>query len=97
MKQSRPMSLLETVGNVAVGYVLAVVTQVLAFPAFGIQATIAENLKLRRIFTVVSIARSYALRRLFEEIRVRQPWSGQKKGHAEARPKSREETPEGRV
>jgi hypothetical protein len=74
------MSLLETIGNVAVGYVLAVITQVLVFPVFGIQATIAENLKLGLIFTVVSIARGYALRRLLEEIRMRQPWSGRKKG-----------------
>ena len=74
MKQSRAMSLVEAVANVAVGYGVAVVTQILIFPVFGLQATLAQNLKMGALFTVVSIARSFALRRVFEAIRVRQ-WS----------------------
>lgn len=70
MKQSRAMSLVESITNVAVGYGVAVVTQILIFPIFGLHATLAQNLKLGAVFTVVSIARSFALRRLFEAIRV---------------------------
>lgn len=69
MKQSRAMSLVESFANVAVGYGMAVVTQILIFPIFGLQTTLAENLMMGAIFTVVSIGRSYALRRLFEAIR----------------------------
>ncbi len=69
MKQTRTMSLFETVTNVIVGYALAVITQILIFPVFGLHATLAQNLKLGLIFTVVSIARGYALRRLFEGLR----------------------------
>ena len=71
MKQSRLMSLVEAVANVMVGYGVAVVTQVLIFPIFGLHTTLAQNLKLGAIFTVVSIARSFALRRVFEAIRMR--------------------------
>lgn len=71
MKQSRAMSLFESFANVAVGYGVAVVTQILIFPIFGLHTTLAQNLMMGAIFTVVSIGRSYALRRLFEEIRLR--------------------------
>ncbi|TDR31763.1 MULTISPECIES: DUF7220 family protein [Alphaproteobacteria] len=71
MKQSRAMSLIESLANVAVGYGVAVVTQILIFPIFGLHTTLAQNLMMGGIFTVVSIGRSYALRRLFEEIRLR--------------------------
>jgi len=65
------MSLVEAIANVAVGYSVAVVTQILVFPVFGLHTTLAETLAMGGIFTVVSIARSFALRRLFEAIRVR--------------------------
>lgn len=70
MKQSRTMSLVEAVTNVIVGYGVAVVTQILIFPIFGLHTTLAQNLKMGAVFTVVSIARSYVLRRLFEVIRM---------------------------
>ena len=63
MKQSRLMSLVESVANVIVGYGVAVVTQILIFPLFGLNTTLAQNLKMGAVFTVVSIARSFALRR----------------------------------
>ncbi|SMX45902.1 DUF7220 family protein [Maliponia aquimaris] len=71
MKQSRLMSLVESVVNVIVGYGVAVVTQILIFPIFGLHTTLAQNLKMGAIFTIVSIARSFALRRVFEAIRMR--------------------------
>lgn len=71
MTQSRRMSFIEATANVAVGYGVAVVTQILIFPVFGLHTTLAQNLKMGAVFTVVSIARSFALRRLFEAIRVR--------------------------
>ena len=65
MTQSRRMSLIEAIINVAVGYALAVVTQMLMFPWFGLHASFGENLALGLVFTAVSLIRSYALRRLF--------------------------------
>jgi hypothetical protein len=65
------MSLVEAVANVAVGFGVAVVTQILIFPVFGLQTTLVQNLNMGAVFTVVSIARSFALRRLFEALRLR--------------------------
>jgi hypothetical protein len=72
MKQSRLMSLVESLVNVLVGYGVAVATQMAVFPLFGLAVTVTENLLIGLIFTVVSIVRSYALRRGFEALRVRQ-------------------------
>ena len=72
MKQSRLMSLVESLANVLVGYGVAVVTQMLVFPLFGLAVTVTENLLIGLIFTAVSIVRSNALRRGFEALRVRQ-------------------------
>ena len=69
MKQSRLMSLVESVANMVVGYGVAVVTQILIFPIFGLHTTLAQNLKMGAIFTLVSIVRSFGLRRLFEALR----------------------------
>jgi hypothetical protein len=69
--QSRTMSLVEAVANVVVGYGLAVATQVLVFPMFQLQVSIGETLVIGLIFTIVSIVRSYALRRFFERVRLR--------------------------
>ena len=71
MKQSRAMSLVESVANVVVGYGIAVAAQMLLFPVFGLHITMAQNLKLAAAFTIISICRSFALRRIFEAIRVR--------------------------
>lgn len=70
MKQSRLMSLVEALINVAVGFGLAVLTQIMIFPLFGLGVSLVQNLQIGAIFTAVSILRSYTLRRLFEWIRV---------------------------
>ena len=69
MTQSRRVSLVEAITNVAVGYVLAVITQIMVFPWFGIHPSLGENLAIGSIFTGISLLRSYALRRLFERLR----------------------------
>jgi hypothetical protein len=71
MKQSRRMSLVESLANVAVGYGIAVLTQIAVFPFFGLHVSLADNLVMGAVFTIVSIARSFTLRRVFEEFRVR--------------------------
>lgn len=65
------MSMAEAAANVAVGYGIAVATQALVFPLFGLYASLSDNLLLGLVFTVVSIVRSYSLRRLFEAMRQR--------------------------
>ena len=69
MRQSRMMSLVEAGTNVAVGYGIAVLTQMAVFPLFGLDATLVQNLAIGAVFTAISLVRSYALRRLFERVR----------------------------
>jgi Na+/glutamate symporter len=71
-KQTRAASLAESLANVAVSYVLSVAATAVVLPRmFGIFIPLSSNLAIRLIFTVISIARSFALRRLFEAFRVR--------------------------
>lgn len=69
MSQTRIMSAVESVANVAVGYGIAVATQAAVFPLFGIQATVTDHLAIGAIFTAVSLVRSYVLRRVFNRIK----------------------------
>jgi len=69
--QSRRMSLIESCANVAVGYLVALAAQLVVFPALGIAVSLGQNLLIGLIFTGVSIARSYAMRRLFNYLHLR--------------------------
>jgi hypothetical protein len=59
------MSLIEAVTNVALRYTLAVATQIVAFPWFGLHRSLGENLALGRIFTTIPLMRGCVLRRFF--------------------------------
>ena len=69
MKQSRLMAMVESATNVVVGYVLAIATQIVVFPWFGIETGLAEHMTIGLAFVVISLARGYLLRRLFERLR----------------------------
>ncbi|MEI4235382.1 DUF7220 family protein [Roseovarius sp. D22-M7] len=64
--QTRTMSMVEAATNVSLGYVLAIVTQIVVFPWFGIEAALGEHLAIGLVFVVVSLARGFLLRRVFE-------------------------------
>ena len=66
--QSRCMSFVESVSNIVVGYGLAVLTQIIVFPLFGLHVSVGENLLIGCLFTAVSLVRSYALRRIFNAL-----------------------------
>jgi hypothetical protein len=63
--QSKTHSIIESITNVVVGYFVALASQIIIFPLFGIHATIKDNIYIGLWFTVISIARSYLLRRIF--------------------------------
>lgn len=69
--QSRAMSLVESIANIVVGFVVAVLAQMIVFPLFGIEASFAQNLGVGIAFTAVSLARSYFLRRMFDGLSVK--------------------------
>lgn len=63
--QTRFQSMIEAWVNIIVGYFLALLTQLILFPMLGIQVRLEQNIFIGLIFTAVSLARSYTLRRLF--------------------------------
>jgi hypothetical protein len=69
--QSRLMSFLESVTNVVVGFLLTLATQFAIFPWLGMTFSVADNVLISRVFTAVSIGRSFALRRLFDAMHTR--------------------------
>ena len=66
--QTRWQSFFESCINVAIGYGVALLSQILVFPLFDIHIPLASNLAIGAIFTVISIARSYAVRRVFNRL-----------------------------
>lgn len=62
------MSLVESITNIVVGFMINVTAQYFVFPLFGMHIPIHENLMIAVIFTVISLARSFTLRRIFNRI-----------------------------
>jgi hypothetical protein len=71
--QSHAHSWAEATVNIAVGFAISVVITALVLPAYGHHVTLSENLQITAIFTVASLLRSYALRRVFNHITTREP------------------------
>lgn len=66
--QSKWMSLMEAWANVLLGYFVAVGSQIIIFPWFNIHIPMKDNFIMGLWFTVISIIRSYFVRRLFNLI-----------------------------
>lgn len=65
MNQSKIESLIETIINTAIGYLVALASQLIVFPMVGIDVPISTNLEIGAWFTVISVARGYVIRRWF--------------------------------
>lgn len=66
--QTRTQSFIESCINVLIGYLIALTTQIIVFPVYNIEVSISQNIQIGLIFTIVSIARSYFLRRIFNKL-----------------------------
>jgi hypothetical protein len=75
MKQSRLASWLETIGSTATGFLLSLGIQYGICWLYGLPLRLHDNLLIIGIFTVASLLRSYAWRRLMEAMHVRRPLS----------------------
>lgn len=65
--QTRKHSLVESLVNVAIGYGVSILAQLLVFPLYGIHVSLLVNAEISFWFTLVSIARSYILRRVMRD------------------------------
>lgn len=67
--QSSRQSMVETLTSTAVGFALSVtVWEFVVKPVWSIDTSFAENISITLLFTVVSIARGYVLRRIFNNM-----------------------------
>jgi hypothetical protein len=65
MSQSRIGSFIETIVNIAIGFLTSLVLMHVLMPLYGYQIPIEANLQITLIFTVTSILRGYLVRRTF--------------------------------
>jgi len=63
--QSRKRSFIESWVNIFIGYAINFTANMIFLPMFGFDITITQNLWLGAIFTIISLIRSYCIRRIF--------------------------------
>ena len=65
--QTKYQSLIESLTNILIGYLTALLSQVLIFPLFNIYVSLQDNLLIGLYFTIISLLRSYLVRRYFNK------------------------------
>ena len=65
--QKRKHSFIESLVNVAIGYSVALVSQLVVFQIYDIDISLKTNLWIGIWFTGISIMRSYVIRRWFNK------------------------------
>ena len=65
--QTKYQSLIESLTNILIGYLTALLSQVLIFPLFDIYVSLQDNLLIGLYFTIISLIRSYLVRRYFNK------------------------------
>jgi len=71
MTQTRLGSLIEACINVVIGFAINFVANLVILPLIGFHITVSQNLFIGVLYTVISVARSYCVRRWFNN-RIRQ-------------------------
>ena len=66
--QTKLQSLLEAWANTLIGYTINLGVQLVVYPFYGATFTFAQNVQIGLIFLVVSVVRSYVLRRAFNHL-----------------------------
>lgn len=67
MAQSRVRSFKEAIVNIAIGVSVALVSQIIIFPMYGIHIPLSTDLYLVMWFTGISLVRQYVIRRWFNK------------------------------
>lgn len=67
--QSRRWSLIESLAGVVVGFAINWAANLFVLPWFGFAIRPGQAFKMGLVFTGISVARSYALRRVFNGVK----------------------------
>lgn len=70
MSQSRRASLIEAIANVLVGYLISVLANIWLLPLWGFSVSPRAGAEIGLLFTLISLLRSYILRRLFNHLHI---------------------------
>jgi len=65
MTQPRNHSLIESIANTGSGFIISVAIGVFVFPMFGYSFRLGSVSGITIVYTAVSVARNYVIRRLF--------------------------------
>ena len=63
--QTKLESFIESFTNILIGYIVALISQLIIFPFFDIHINFTDNLLIGLYFTIISLIRSYMIRRFF--------------------------------
>jgi hypothetical protein len=66
MRQTKLGSFYEACINVAIGFAINFAANLVILPLFGFNITLADNFYIGLLYTVVSVVRSYVVRRWFD-------------------------------
>ena len=69
MAQTKLGSITEAWANIVVGFSINYIANLLIFPIFGMHISLRNNFFMGCIFTVISLVRSYVLRRWFNGLK----------------------------
>lgn len=74
MAQSKKRSFQEACLNIAIGFGISLLANIIVFPWFGIHVPLMTDIYITLVFTIISLVRSYLLRRWMnrhdDEVRV---------------------------
>lgn len=63
--QSKKHSFIESLANCFIGWLVAFLSQLVVFPLVDVHVDLYTNLEISVYFTIISIVRSYTIRRIF--------------------------------
>ena len=69
--QSKTKSIIEAVSNTVIGLLTAFIIQIIIYPLLNIEVSINQNIIITFVFFIVSIIRSYLVRRLFNKFDIK--------------------------
>jgi len=69
MGQTKFQSVIESLTNILIGFIISFISQVVIFNQFGVEISLGKNLEMTVYFTIISFIRSYILRRIFNRMK----------------------------
>ena len=65
--QTKKQSLIESITNILIGYIVAVISNAAILPLFGVNLAFSDSMLIGVWFTVISLIRGYCVRRYFNK------------------------------